>query len=437
MTIVLPWLELAHARDRMTSGTAPAGNRAAGVRSRQVRAQEKSEGIRQAAARMISDHGLTGLTHRLVAQAAGVSLAATTYHYAGKAQIIRAATAATFDSYDDSFDRALARFRAGTATRASFHAYFSALMRNTAGRSRERAICWGEIMLYAAPDPVLLAGRQAWLTKTLVTWEQMIAACGYDHPRQRAIVAVDVLIGLLLLVVGLGLSDRDTEKVVSGAVGIEAIRPSTPPRRAPPLATRDGAKAAATRARVLEATIDILTRDGAGAVTRAAVGARAGLTKAAPFYHYPSIADLLADAQQTLFQRAKERYRQGLADAAGSDTDYERLVDRTAAVFLREATEFASESVASYSIWLRADRQPSVREMVWDATCDQVRSWRNVLGRWGTAPVPVNPLLAQALFMGKLVRIVASGSRRDDLSQARQEFDFGLRHVTAETWSTA
>ncbi len=403
--------------------------------ARQARAQDKSDLIRNAASRIISTHGIAGLTHRLIAQTANVSLAATTYHYQSKADIIRAATQATLESYDRSLNKALSRFRREPATRESFSSYFNELMQNTAGSARQRAICWGEIMLDVARRPESHANSQAWFARLTSVWVEMADACGLDQSDQSAIVAIDILIGLLFLIVGLGLSGEDMMCTVPDTFETLRNRPLSAPPPGSDLAMRDGARAVATRAKVLAATIEILKREGAGAVTRKAVAASAGLTKTAPFYYYPSIADLLAAAQKALFLQSKVRYRQGLVEAGGVDVDFERLIDRTAAVFLREATEFAGDSIATFSIWLRADNEPLVRAMVREAAIDQERAWRGVLGCWSGRVNPIDPLLAQALFIGKLVRILATGSRIQDLALIRREFAFGLKDVMAGAWS--
>jgi AcrR family transcriptional regulator len=235
--------------------------------------------------------------------------------------------------------------------------------------------------------------------------------------------------------VGLGLSERAVDKAFSCKNDLLDLRPSPSPFTDLSLPNRETAKALATRAKILVATIEILKSEGPGAVNGRSVAERAGLTKAAPFYYFPSIADLLSSAQLDLFRRSKDRYRQGLVDAGGFDVDLDHLIDRTATIFLREATEHAAENVANYSIWLRADGESLIGTRVWEVTADQHQSWRNVLRIWKTDLDPLQPLLAQALFIGKLVRVLASGSAVQDMSSVRRDFAFGLRDILSGFWS--
>lgn len=405
-------------------------------RAQQERARDKCRLIIDAASTVISAHGITGLTHRLVAQQADLPLAATTYHFECKADIIRAAAKTILKSYDLSFSRALERFRERSGSPQAFLAYFTSLMQNTAGRARSRAICLGEIMLYAPRHAEELSVAQNWFARQIGIWRDIFAACNMDYPEQRAVVAIDVLIGLLLLVVGLGLTEGEISKIIAAERDLLDFRPPDHASRSGGTPVRDTAKAVATRAKILAATINVLKREGPGAVNCRVVADAAGLTKAAPYHYFPSVADLLAAAQQKLFGRSKERYRHALSEVGGVDLDFEHLIDRTAVVFLREATEYADECIANYSIWLRADGEPTLRAMIWGAAADQHIAWRNVLRRWKPELGPIDPLLAQALFLGKLVRILATGSRIPNLAGIRREFAFGLRDLASSVGLT-
>jgi AcrR family transcriptional regulator len=204
--------------------------------------------------------------------------------------------------------------------------------------------------------------------------------------------------------------------------------PSVPDPRGS-TAPRHTRKSAETRERILSATVDTLITDGAGAVSYRSVAARAGLTAAAPFYHFLTIGALLCAAQQRLFAEAKERYRLGAAAEHGGAFDVERLIDRTATVFLREATEFSSEALASYAIWLAADRNADLRPMIWSMIADQHVAWQRVLGRLMPTQRPLDGLLAQAAFIGKLVRVLATGSATDDLALIRGELAYDLTAI--------
>ncbi|MBT2505833.1 TetR family transcriptional regulator [Streptomyces sp. ISL-98] len=61
--------------------------------------QRRIEEIAEATERVIAERGIEGLTHRAVAEAAGVPLGATTYHFATKDDLITAALSRAVDRY--------------------------------------------------------------------------------------------------------------------------------------------------------------------------------------------------------------------------------------------------------------------------------------------------------------------------------------------------
>jgi hypothetical protein len=67
--------------------------------------------------------------------------------------------------------------------------------------------------------------------------------------------------------------------------------------------------------------------------------------------------------------------------------------------------------------------------MTWEAVADQHESWRSVIRKWKPDLQPIDPLLCQALFIGKLVRTLATGSRIEELAAVRREFANGLADI--------
>lgn len=112
----------------------------------------------------------------------------------------------------------------------------------------------------------------------------------------------------------------------------------------------------ATRARLLDATIALLARDGWGAFSVGAVAERAGVSRGATQHHFPTREDLLFAALESVFDR--------LTDAA---RDPDQVVpdgpDRTrralaAIVGLYLGPTFA----ASLQVWTAAAADPALRE---------------------------------------------------------------------------
>lgn len=84
----------------MTSGPAAANRRPRGPTD-----PERPDRIARAAIAVIAEHGITGLTHRKVAAAAGVPLGSTTYHFATLDDLLAAAL-------DEAARRSVAKLRA-------------------------------------------------------------------------------------------------------------------------------------------------------------------------------------------------------------------------------------------------------------------------------------------------------------------------------------
>ncbi len=68
-----------------------------GGRRRQQRGEERRSALVEATLRIIEEEGLEGVTHRRVADAAGVPLAATTYYFSSKEDLMQAAMEALIE----------------------------------------------------------------------------------------------------------------------------------------------------------------------------------------------------------------------------------------------------------------------------------------------------------------------------------------------------
>ena len=154
-------------------------------------------------------------------------------------------------------------------------------------------------------------------------------------------------------------------------------------------------------------------------------------------YYYPSIESLLQAAQVRLFANSKSRYRLVMSGVDPGSIDVERLSDLTATVFVREATEFGRVSLADYPVRLEAARHPSLRPAVWSVVVDQQRAWSRLLRPLTARDRPLDALLMQSLFVGKLVRLLAIGATTLDLSAIRGEFHQDLQAIArGQHWAT-
>lgn len=388
---------------------------ARGRGEKQERSQQRRARMVDAIVTIMAGHGIAGLTHRLVAREAGVSLAATTYYFDGKFDMVAAASDQILQGYAETFRRA-----ARSGHNGSVHHYVVRLLSNAVGRDRKGALCWNEIVLDAPRHPESLALAQAWFADLPAVWQEIARTTGSPDPQATARSAIDGMIGLLLMVLALGLTEAQVAAVLlSGASPLEIWAPPAPATVSP--LTKPGRKSAETRGRIIAAAIAILTSEGSAAVSYRTVADQAGLAPAGPAYHFPTMDSLLAAAQAQLFEESKQRYRLAAAMETGPH-DLERLIDRTAVVFLREVTAFADQNLANMSVWLEASRRPELRPMIWNSIADQIRSWKQVLERVGARVRPLDAMLPQCIFFGKMIRLLATGSPMQALETVRREF---------------
>jgi AcrR family transcriptional regulator len=390
-----------------------------GGRSERTRAK-----IADAVITVLADAGSGRLTHRLVAAVAGVSLAATTYHYATKRDMIADAASRLLEGYAQSFRRAAARQRRGDGVATDLNGFATRLLINATGRHRKSALAWCEIMLDAARSAEGHALADSWFRELLAVWGDLAGAMPGERGEQEVETAIDTMIGLLFITLPLDLTSARLSAVLTGSgdPAQEWAPPSAPPVTEAPSPTRRTNKARETRERILGGAIDVLIAQGAGAITYNAVAAQSALTTAAPAYHFGSIEGLLKAAEAELFARSKGRYRDMVTSAQVTGEPLDVLADLTAAVFVREVTQHGRAAIAIYSIGLESSRRLELRPAVWDVIMDQTKAWKRRLELLVPEAGPLEAMRMQAVFIGKQVRALSTGSPLAHLALARGEF---------------
>jgi len=127
--------------------------------------------------------------------------------------------------------------------------------------------------------------------------------------------------------------------------------PVAPPARRMPQQERSRA----TRARLLEATVECLVEHGWSGTTTTVVAARAGVSRGAQLHHYPTKTALVTAAVQHLAERRADEIRtEAAALPAGARLD--RVVDMLAAAFTSPLF------VAALEVWIAARTDGDLRE---------------------------------------------------------------------------
>ncbi|MBN3815458.1 TetR family transcriptional regulator [Paraburkholderia sp. Se-20369] len=390
---------------------------------KQQRSQATQNRIAQATIRLLGEIGEAGLTHRDVAKCAEVSLAATTYHYASKFDLIAHASSVILEDYAARFRNFASRQAARTSDRPTFEQFLIRLLRNAAGRDRLRTIAWCEIMLIAARNTDTRALAKNWYTHLREIWTDIASLLGASPEPLHVQAAIDRTIGLLFIVTALGLTPDEAAACFTS--GLDCVMPeplSDVPAPALECISIKRGKGHETRKQLLDAAIRLMAARGAGAVTGHAVAAEAGVAPALPSYYFKPVGTLIDAAREQLYEAAKARYRESVNGIDLTVATVDQIVDLTTAVLVREVTQFSDFNLATLAIEVEAARQPALRPMVGRWFSDRSRAWHRLLAGFDSTAPAAHGLLMCGLFTGMQVRLLATGAEIAALGDLRLEF---------------
>ncbi|KWF82515.1 hypothetical protein WL94_24975 [Burkholderia cepacia] len=390
---------------------------------KQQRSQVTKNRIAQAVIQLLGELGEAGLTHRDVAARAQVSLAATTYHYASKFDLLAHASSVILEDYVTQFRDFASRQAALTSGRPTFEQFLVRLLRNAAGRHRLYSIAWCEIMLVAARNTDTRALAKVWYERLREIWTDIASLLGASAEPLHVQATIDRTIGLLFIVMSLGLTPD--EAAACFADGLDKLRlapPSGTPDSAPERMLTKRSKGSETRQQLLDAAIRLMATHGAGAVTGRSVAAEAGVAPAVPSYYFKPIATLIDAAREQLYEAAKARYRGSVSGIDVATARLDQIVDLTTAVLVREVTQFSDFNLATLAVEVEAARQPALRPMVGQWFSDRSRAWHRLLINFNSDAPAAHGLLISSLFAGMQVRLLATGAEIAALAELRLEF---------------
>ncbi|MDZ7883464.1 MAG: TetR family transcriptional regulator [Mycobacterium sp.] len=166
--------------------------------------------------------GIDALTHRAVAQAAGVSLSSTTYHYASREDIIAAA-------FRHTVATELAEMRANTARLASMAQSEPAKVRAAVDewlrevmvsepRGRVYMRAQYELQLYAVAKPSMRDEVGAWQDETNELFAHLFGVLGAPEPTLAGQIVVAAVDGLRLAFLTSTQSLEEADEACSAAL---------------------------------------------------------------------------------------------------------------------------------------------------------------------------------------------------------------------------
>lgn len=404
-------------------------------RDRETRSENMTRSrIIAAAIKAMGNRGIAGFTHRAVAEEGRISLASLTYHFESKDDLIDQVSASILDDSSADFIALRARVAKEATDRASFADLSTTIIAAAVSEHREETMAWLELMLHGGRDPEAAARARKWFAALHAIWTEIADLCGQSCPAQAAQSAIDQAAGFILIAVGLGLESQEILDVLRDGADPVA-KWNTPARKQAELTNQTKAtpqskpetKAEQTRRLIVEAAMNCFVEEGLQNVGYRTIAERSGLSKSAPYYYFPKIADLLRQAQSALFEHSKERFRGVLAGTTITDAD--GLADLTAAILQREVTRYALHNLANFSFWLEAGRDRELVPIVWAAVRDQQEAWLRRLSQAGLQPRPLDALKLQANFAGMSLRLVATESSMSDIAEARRQFRVALQNM--------
>lgn len=184
------------------------------------------------------------------------------------------------------------------------------------------------------------------------------------------------------------------------------------------------------RARLIDATVRVLARDGFAHTSARAVATEADTVNGSIFYYFGSMDELLAATARTVTDRGMERIRLGL----GGDRAHLEWPDRLSAVLRAEAE--GDEGRAVMELLVGARTSPALAEEVrqaFDRAITYITSELTAVA--GDAPIAqVVPMslvaeLAGATFLG--LEVLAINGREIDLDQLVAVIATAVRLVTS------
>ena len=182
-------------RSHHTARRRPAGGEA------RPRGAARREALLEAVLAIVAEVGPDAVTHRRVAETAGLPLASTTYWFESKEHLLTAALELAAERDMARLrDHALAATQTGTDPLA---AAVDAILEPTApaaatGSNRGSLIATFALLLEAARRPGLRAISLAWTAAYLDTLEPLMRAAGCTQPRQDAELLLGAADGLLI-----------------------------------------------------------------------------------------------------------------------------------------------------------------------------------------------------------------------------------------------
>lgn len=146
---------------------------------------------------LIGEHGTDAVTHRAVAERAGVPLSATTYYFASREDLLEQALLDAAREEIEWIEGLVLDLVARELSVAEWAEQVAGALAREAARDPARQVALYELGLEAARRPALRADLERWQVAQLRLAQMGARAAGSDDPRADAPVVLATLTGLM------------------------------------------------------------------------------------------------------------------------------------------------------------------------------------------------------------------------------------------------
>jgi len=160
--------------------------------------ERRREELLRATLRVIGAHGADAVTHRAVAEEAGVPLSATTYYFASKEELLEQALLLAAREETGRLERLVLELAPQSLSVEEWAAAVAHLLAGDVAAEPARHVALFELGLEATRREPLRAELQRWQDAHLRLAEMGCRAIGSDDPELDARVVVATLTGLML-----------------------------------------------------------------------------------------------------------------------------------------------------------------------------------------------------------------------------------------------
>jgi DNA-binding transcriptional regulator YbjK len=178
--------------------------------------ERRREEILRATLRLIGVRGADAVTHRAVAEEAGVPLAATTYYFASKDQLLEQALLLAAREETERLERLVLELSSSSLSAEGWASAVAAQISADVDEDPGKHVTLFELALEATRTAVLRADVREWQAAHLRLAETACMAVGSPEPELDAPIVVAALTGLML------------EQLASGRAGFgeDVMRPA-------------------------------------------------------------------------------------------------------------------------------------------------------------------------------------------------------------------